>query len=284
MKYLAVPLLLLCAFLCHSSDSTSLEECGMTPEIRAAMTDMKIMSALLSTVRENVGLFESRVPDRPYLAGLFEEHTPGHRQCQHFDDPWASPYFVALCSDDYVVASGGPDGTLQLVDDLKRFVCDSTGVYPALKSSESDDLVIFSGTFVRHPLANVAQLQKQTTSHMRVIATGYEAGLADGDMFPRLPDGWYQAERLKQILEPGYIVAGKMPVKDAWGNPILVWIEGNELMVVSLGCDGIPEIPFSKVANPIDDLGTTSLFVLPTRDIVWANGQFRRYPLGQAPN
>jgi hypothetical protein len=257
----------------------------VTAEIRVATTEMRLISAHLETVQEELGLVDLMILDHASLVDLIERYTPGTQECAAPEDPWGNPYFVVLCAANYAIASAGPDGVLQLADDAKTYSCEPAGVYHSLRNMEtdSDDLLLFSGRMYRHPLGGVAQLQKRTTSDMRTIAIGYGAYL-DIEGAPKLADGWHPAEDLRSLLEPEYILSGRMPAKDAWGNPIYLWKEGSRFLLVSLGCDGVPEVPFAELGDPLVELGSPMQFLLPTRDIVWVQDAFVRFPLGQAPN
>jgi hypothetical protein len=92
---------------------------------------------------------------------------------------------------------------------------------------------------------------------MRSIATSIEEFSIDENQYPAI-GGWTTIDALAPYVTPMYIRT--LPTQDAWGNPMLVWCDGQSYRIVSPGGDGEIErdwtgdVTAGKNSDPDDDI------------------------------
>lgn len=110
--------------------------------------------------------------------------------------------------------------------------------------------------------------QKRTMENLRAVGLALEEYSVRTNRYPLL-DGTAEDLQRALVLKPGAV----LPATDGWRHPIRVHSTPDHYVVMSFGCCGQPDVPDPAryVAGPTSGYQD---------DIVFADGQFLRYPDG----
>ncbi len=231
-------------------------------DARVTMLDMNIVNLVLDAAHFSVETGQAPVRLDAVLSGLdslFRKRLPTR-------DGWGRPLLYWERADTRVLLSVGEDGRL---DDTYDFSSEQV-----VKSMSGDDIVSVGPYFVKRPLTQNGK-QTATMADIRSIGTAVESFGVENDAYPRPTAGVGLVESVRDQLEPNYIK--ELPTTDAWGNPYLFWSDGTSYMIVSLGSDGVADVPYGDASPPRSVIkggparGSES-------DIVFVDGEFIQWP------
>jgi len=69
-----------------------------------------------------------------------------------------------------------------------------------------------------------------------------------------------------------------LPVKDGWGRPLRFRFLDDEIIVISFGADGLPDLPYDEPVDPTAKPPVRLLESSPDRDIILVNDEFAQKP------
>ncbi len=185
-------------------------------------------------------------------------------------DGWNRPLRAMATEAGVVLMSFGADGA----PDLPYEKLSEEGDRPldALDpSSPNRDTVWFGGRIEQQPRERESP-SKLASADLRSIGTAIESFAVDNNVYPGPTAGLVPIDALAAQLEPIYIK--HVPREDPWRRPYYVWSDGKSYLLVSGGSDGLLEGAYVDPAA----LGAGQETNDPAADIVFADGQFVRWP------
>ena len=245
---------------------------GRTGEADADPADVETLRAI-RTVSLSVGAYRLDNATVPGPTGgwveaefLLPHVQPVYLRSLPTRDGWGRDLFYWSDGSRYAVVSYGADG---LADR-------PYAAAPWFDERAGDDFVSVDGSLVSFP-SHVggriqADRQKQTMADMRSIATAVKVYRIDNGAVPGPTNGPVEAAWLLDWVVPVYIRT--LPQVDGWGTPMVYWSDGESYRLASLGSDGTQDGPFEQIEPGTE----TQTF---TSDIVFADGSFVQFPVGE---
>jgi type II secretory pathway pseudopilin PulG len=193
-------------------------------------------------------------------------------------DGWGTPLRFLTAKDHYVLISFGADGRPDVgYGDESSIELPTRSARTPLDAPERD-IIFADGVFVQRPQPK-ASSAKQAMTDLRSIGTAIESFAVDNNTYPGPTPDWVTLGAIATDLEPTYIRS--LPRVDGWGHPYLFWSNGKKYAVVSVGADGILDQEYLEAGEATSPFGGNPVATPdPNGDIVFADGQFVRYPAG----
>jgi hypothetical protein len=271
--------LLAAAAMSVLASATANGQAVLDPAART-MLNMRIDGAIFAGSREARGHLPDLGPKPVEPARIVDELGAdlGNelRKILAAADGWGNPMRFIVNPDHYMIISFGADGRedvryAELVSQEQR------GLEPGTAPDVPERDIIFSdGEFLQRPHPK-APPTKQAMADLRSIGTAIESFAVDNDSYPGPTKGLQPIDVLASDLEPIYIRS--LPRLDGWGHPYLVWSDSKTYLVVCGGADGVLDVDYRAPQDPVAGLAKDpSVTAGPDADIVFANGQFVRWP------
>ena len=193
-------------------------------------------------------------------------------------DPWGGAYMIGNSNTLQIwVGSGGEDRYLGSIKNFELAIEQGEAVSTQrdLIFFIEDDIVMTDREIVYGPIKDLDRI-KRSMAGLRSIGTAIESFSIDENYYPVQDAGLATVTLLEGDLEPVYIRT--LPLFDDWGQPFLVWSNGEQFVVLSMGADGIldPQTRSGVTGAQARGGATTD----PNADIIFANGQFTQWPEG----
>lgn len=246
------------------------------------IASMRVVGALFESYKEENGQLPDLGPTLvdPWQVAdeLGPEIGPDLQRLVSLRDGWGNRLRFLLTHDHYMIIDGGSDGE-EDVDYGKLF--ESGEVEPAVETSEDEperDIVFSEGEFTQRPRPKRSPAA-QAIADMRSIGRAIESFAVDDEAYPGPTPGLQVIDILTDDLEPDYIL--QLPRLDPWEHPYLVWSDPKSYVIVCTGADGLLDDGDYGSGFPAAELFKSGVATTgPDADLVFANGQFVRWPRG----
>ena len=248
--------------------------------------NLRVASAVLESYQDAHGelpdLGWKPVPASRVTEALGAGIGPEWRKLLSARDGWGNALEFVMKKSHYMIISLGADGR----EDVPYAEIFSRNESPgrefeAPPDGPERDIVLADGALSQRPEPKRSPGQV-AMSEIRAIGTAIEAYAVDNRAYPGPTSGLTTIDAFVGALEPIYIRT--LPRVDPWGHPFLVWSDGEHYAVISAGEDGVLDVDSfdsdnGGVPDSLEPAGTAD----PDADIVFADGQFVKYPQGETP-
>ena len=247
----------------------------LSDEALGVLLDMKTINEVLMFTSKEEDDFEH--PAKWMTLRSFAKSLPEpYRERLPMKDPWGGPYHVLSHENEMVVVSAGPDGLNDVRDVLESFPSFEPQREAKKLMRECDDIILVVGRdIVKGPVSR-AELQRETMSRMRVIASEIERSSTQSQRYPARGLELVTLATVAPDLPSGR--TGELPLEDAWGYPLLYWSDTNAFMLVSTGADAVLDRDHSLAARGVGEVQFLGEFTGEDQDIVYTGGQFAQWP------
>lgn len=192
-------------------------------------------------------------------------------------DGWGHPLAFITRSRGFTIFSFGSDGEPDAdYGTAPGTVSDTEVVSKPDVEGLRRDVILDDTGFVQRPEPEPSPAIR-AMADMRSIGTAIESYAVDVNRYPGPTNGLQPVDVFADALEPVYIES--LPRLDPWGKPFLVWSDGNDYLVISAGADGALDADYLTADDPAQAATRNGARTTdPNADIVFAGGQFVRYP------
>ena len=274
-----------CAVLLASTvviEATVTDPEKLKPGTKLSAVDETLLELLVADTvfdvleENNIGL-ELKLGSLTTVDRVRSSLAQGVREWIPSRDAWGRPLHMLLDeNEDVVLISYGPDGVPDR--DYEHVFLEDDTEWPGDETSSSDDILFQDGETVDPP-DPPSQLTR-ALADIRAIGTAIESYAVDTNAYPSTGLALITLSGLSSVLAPLYIK--ELPSFDPWGYPYLIVASQESYVVLCTGSDGSIDANFNSALLLAGD-NTMQSPSLPATDIVFANGQFVRFPVAPAP-
>jgi hypothetical protein len=249
----------------------------LAPEATTVL-NIRLSAAVLATFAERGGKFSPPFPQVVSLDSMGSTLGAELRRDLAPRDGWGHAIKILVADPkSYSLISFGADGSPDASYGKVRQPQQTRNDAPPDPASRDRDFIFAGGRFVQRPHA-AAPASKRALADLRSIGTAIESFGVDNDDYPGPTGGLQPIDTMAAGLEPEYIKT--LPRVDPWGRPYLVSSDGASYLLVSAGADGLLDAPYSDPEDTLKTLGRAQANADDDGDIVFADGQFLRWPPG----